>query len=104
VTCGSDSVGVRVPRHDLLLHLIELSGGLIVGTSANISGKKPSRTALEAMREIGDKVDIILDGGETPIGISSTVLDLTSDLPRILRKGPIKAGEILDVLRGLEGT
>ena len=95
VTCNLGSVAVRVPNHQVALELIRLSGGLLVGTSANKSGKKPSRTALDAAEQIGEEVDVILDGGPTPIGASSTVIDLTGERPRILRKGPIEIDDML---------
>ena len=95
VTCNLGSVAVRVPNHQVALELIRLSGGLLVGTSANKSGKKPSRTALDAAEQIGEEVDVILDGGSTPIGASSTVIDLTEERPKILRQGPIEIDDIL---------
>ena len=61
VTLNLNSVAVRVPNHDIALALIRLSGGLLVGTSANKSGRKPPRTALEATDQIGEEVDLILD-------------------------------------------
>lgn len=98
VTCGLDSVGVRVPRHDVALQLIRLSEGLLVGTSANKTGQKPPLTAQEAAKQIGRKVDLILNGGSTALGVSSTVIDLTAPRLRILRKGPISLREITEVL------
>lgn len=95
VTCNLGSVAVRVPNHQVALELIRLSGGLLVGTSANKSGKKPPRTALDAAERIGEEVDVILDGGSTPIGASSTVIDLTEERPKILRQGPIEIDDIL---------
>jgi L-threonylcarbamoyladenylate synthase len=95
VTCNLGSVAVRVPNHQVALELIRLSGGLLVGTSANKRGKKPSRTASEAAKQIGEDVDILLDGGTAPIGASSTIIDLTSERPKILRQGPIKRDDIL---------
>jgi L-threonylcarbamoyladenylate synthase len=94
---GLDSVAVRVPNHQAALELIGLSGGLLVGTSANKTGKKPPRTALEAADQIGEEVDIILDDGPTPIGASSTVIDLTGKQPKILRQGPIEMDKMSDV-------
>jgi L-threonylcarbamoyladenylate synthase len=98
VTCSSPSVGVRIPNHPAALRLISLCGGLLVGTSANISGLAPPKTAQEAAQQIGDKVDLTLNGGPAPIGRSSTVLALTSDKPTILRSGPISAREIAEAL------
>jgi L-threonylcarbamoyladenylate synthase len=96
VTCNLDSVAVRVPNHEVALELIRLSGGLLVGTSANKSGKKPPQTASEAAKQIGEEVDVILDGGPTPIGASSTIIDLTGEKPRILRRGPIRMDDIIE--------
>jgi L-threonylcarbamoyladenylate synthase len=96
VTLNLNSVAVRVPNHDIALALIRISGGLLVGTSANKSGRKPPRTALEATDQIGREVDLILDAGQTPIGESSTILDLTGEKPRILRHGPIKIDDVFE--------
>jgi L-threonylcarbamoyladenylate synthase len=100
VTCGSSTVGVRVPNLPAALRLISLCGGLLVGTSANISGLAPPKTAREAAQQIGDKVDLVLDGGPAPVGESSTVLSLARDVV-ILRPGPISAKEIAETL-GME--
>jgi len=94
VTCKLDSVAMRVPNHDVALELIRLSGGLLIGTSANKTGEKPPRTASEAVEQIGEEVDLILDGGPTPLGASSTIIDLTTETPRILRHGPIRIEDI----------
>lgn len=96
VTLNLDSVGVRVPQHETALQLISLSGGLLVGTSANRSGEKPPQTAREAAAQVGEKVDMIIDGGPTALGVSSTVVDLTANTPKILREGPVDLKEILD--------
>ncbi|MFQ5999861.1 MAG: L-threonylcarbamoyladenylate synthase [Candidatus Bathyarchaeia archaeon] len=98
VTCNLPSVGVRIPKHDVALQLINLSNGLLVGTSANRTGEKPPRTAPEAFQQLGRNVDVILDGGSTTLGVPSTVVDLTTKKPRILRGGPISLEEILAVL------
>jgi len=97
VTCNEDSVGVRVPKHDIAIQLIRLSNGLLVGTSANKTGAKPPRTAYEAAEQLGEDVDMILDGGPTTVGKPSTVVDLTSEKPKILREGPISLEEVLRV-------
>jgi len=98
VTCNLDSVGLRIPKHDIALQLINLADGLLIGTSANRTGKKPPRIVQEAFQQLKEKVDVILDGGPTTLGKSSTVVDLTSKEPRILREGPISFKEILDVI------
>lgn len=98
VTYNLDSVGVRVPNHDVALQLINLSDGLLVGTSANKTGEKPPRTAQEAAQQLEKDVDVILNGGPVPLGAPSTVADLTLRKPRIIREGPISLKEISDVL------
>jgi len=98
VTCNTDSVGVRVPKHDSALQLIRLSGGLLVGTSANRTSGKPPKTAQEAAQQVGEEVDIVLDGGRVPLGVSSSVVDFTCKEPKLVRKGPIKLGDIRKVL------
>jgi len=99
VTRGSRNIGVRVPKNDVALKLIRLSGGFIIGTSANITGRKSPRTAIEAANQVGKYVDLILDAGPTRIGKDSTVINLTSKKPKILRAGPIKARNIAKALR-----
>ena len=98
VTCNLDSVGVRIPKHDVALQLIKASAGLLIGTSANRTGEKPPRTVQEATQQLKEEVDIILDGGPTTLGKPSTVADLTSKKPRILREGPISLKEISDII------
>lgn len=98
VTCNQDSVGVRIPRHNVAIRLIQLSNGLLVGTSANKTGKKPSKTVEEATKQVGREVDVILDGGPVSYGVSSTVVDFTSTRPKLLREGPISLKEILVIL------
>jgi L-threonylcarbamoyladenylate synthase len=98
VTCGFSSVGVRTPNHPVAIQLITLCDGLLVGTSANKSGHKPSKTAREAAEQLGEQVDVILDAGSTLICQESSVLDLTLEKPRMLREGPIKLEDVLNVL------
>lgn len=98
VTCNLDSVGVRMPNHDVALQLISLSNGLLVGTSANRTAEKPPITAHEAAKQLGKDVDLILDGGPATLGVSSTVVDLASEKIQILRKGPISFAAIIQVL------
>lgn len=104
VTFGSATVGVRIPNHEVALELIRLSGGLLVGTSANKTGLPPPTTAAEASGQMKDKVDVILDGGKTQLGVSSTVLDLSGEKPKIMRRGPLEDQlEALEMcLRGLD--
>jgi L-threonylcarbamoyladenylate synthase len=98
VTCNLASVGVRIPNHKVALKLITLCHGLLIGTSANKTGAKPSKTAQEAAIQLGEEVDIILDDGPTPLGQESSVIDLTQKEPKILREGKIKLKHIMDAL------
>jgi len=99
VTAGMDSVGVRIPNHEVALKIIDACGGLLIGTSANISGHKPPRTAEEAIAELGDLVDLVIDSGPAPLGEPSTVINLTVSPPVIEREGVIRAEDILKILR-----
>jgi L-threonylcarbamoyladenylate synthase len=98
VTLGGDSVGLRIPNNDVALHLIRLSGGLLIGSSANRTGEEPPRQVQEISGELKEMVDVVLDGGAVVQGIPSTVADLTSEKPRMLREGPISLKAILDAL------
>lgn len=90
VTGGRDTVAVRIPQNQIAFLLAELSNGLIIGTSANISGNPSPNTAEEADQQIGSLVDLILDGGPAQWGVPSTILDLTQSPPKIIREGPLK--------------
>jgi len=98
VTFGWDSVGLRIPDNDVALQLISLSGGLLIGSSANRTGEKPARRVQEISAELTEMVGVVLDGGSAVQGRPSTVVDLTSEKPRILREGPISLKSILTAL------
>lgn len=98
LTFGMNTVGVRIPKSEVALKLIELSGGLLVGTSANKSGYKPPCNAKEAQMQLYGEVDIILDGGTTQIGVSSTILDLTGKKPKIIREGYLSEKDLIPLL------
>jgi len=91
------TVGVRIPDHPIAQELIRAAGPLAV-TSANRSGDTEACTAEEIEANMGAQVDLIVDGGRTPGGQPSTVVDCTQDPPRILRVGPISEEEIRSVL------
>ena len=86
---GGDTVAVRVPDHAFLRELIRTLGEPITGTSANRSGRPACRSAREVERELGDAVDLIIDGGPSGAGPESTVVSLTGTLPVVLREGLI---------------
>jgi len=91
---GGDTVAVRVPDHPFLRDLIRALGEPITGTSANRSGRPASRSAQEADRELGDAADLIVDGGPSGIGPESTVVDVTGEIPLVLREGAIPHADV----------
>ncbi|MCX6648769.1 MAG: L-threonylcarbamoyladenylate synthase [Candidatus Bathyarchaeota archaeon] len=97
---GAKTLGVRVSPYPVAQKLAKAAGGVIVSTSANISGEEPAESAEEAKRIFGNKVDIILDGGASPGGESSTVVDLSGEEIWLLRKGPVTGEQIMAALRG----
>jgi len=96
------TVGVRRPDHAICLDLLGLCSGHLVGTSANLTGRSPLITAEDVVKELGDRVDLVLDGGRAPLGIASTVVDLSKDRLELLREGPISRGEIMKFLKHRE--
>lgn len=95
VTGGQDTVAIRMPDQQLALQLIQESGFPIVGPSANTSGKPSPTTASHVMHDLGGKIAGIIDGGETQIGVESTVLDLTDERGLIiLRPGAVTREQI----------
>lgn len=97
VTGGGDTVAVRVPDHPVPVALIKGLGCPIVGTSANLSGKPSALTAGEAANQLGDKIDLVIDGGTSPGGRESTIVDVTKDIPVIVREGAIPVEELRKV-------
>ncbi|MBN1231089.1 MAG: threonylcarbamoyl-AMP synthase [Anaerolineales bacterium] len=91
------TVGVRIPDHPVALDLLNLSGPLAV-TSANLSGKPSTVSAEEVYQQLNERIHLILDSGKTPGQIPSTVVDMVSCKPKILREGPISLDDILSVL------
>jgi len=82
------TIGVRMPDHPLALKLLRGAGPLAV-TSANLAGAANATTAQQVYDQLAGRVPLILDGGQTPGGLPSTVVDCTAEEPRILRLGPI---------------
>jgi L-threonylcarbamoyladenylate synthase len=94
VTAGLPAVALRVPAHPVALGLIRAARLPVVAPSANRSGAVSPTRAGHVVNGLGDRVDLILDGGETALGIESTVVDLSGDEPLILRPGALPATEI----------
>lgn len=98
ITAGLDTVAIRMPSHKIALELIRLSNKPIAAPSANTSGKPSPTRAEHVIEDMQGKIPFIIDGGETGVGLESTVLDLTDDIPMILRPGGITLEDIIDVL------
>lgn len=92
---GLDTLAIRIPAHDAARALIDAAGRPIAAPSANLSGSVSPTTAQHVAESLGDRVDLILDGGPCAIGLESTVLDLTGKAPAILRPGGITAEQII---------
>jgi L-threonylcarbamoyladenylate synthase len=92
------TIGVRMPDHPLALSLIDKAGPMAV-TSANISGETSASTAQEVYVQLQGRIALILDGGRTPGGLPSTVVDCRGDEPAILRQGPITLDNLLQALK-----
>ncbi len=95
---GGDTIGVRIPNLDLAIKIIDLAGGILATTSANISGEATPKSYDELSETIKSKVDILIDSGKCKLGEASTIIDLTSDVPKILRKGAISIEEIEKII------
>ncbi len=93
VLSPNQTIGVRVPDHDIALELLRMTGPLGV-TSANISGRENTNSAEEVMEQLDGRVHLVIDGGKSPGGVPSTVVDCTTSEPVILRPGPIRIKEI----------
>jgi len=94
ITAGGDTIAVRIPNHPIPIALIKALGNPIVGTSANISGRPSPVTAAEVREQLGREVDLIIDGGRSPGGIESTVLDVSGKTPTLLREGAVPRKEL----------
>ena len=94
VSAGGPTVAVRVPDHAVFLALTAALDTPLAATSANLSGRPSPVTAEEVEAELGGRIELILNGGRCPGGIPSTVLDLSTDPPTILRAGAIGVEEI----------
>lgn len=97
-TGGLDTVAVRMPAHPLALALIEEAGGYIAAPSANTSGRPSPTTAQHVIDDLWGEIDIILDGGPVGIGLESTIVDLSSDIPTILRPGAVTPAMLESVI------
>lgn len=102
VSCGLDTVGIRLPSHPLARDLIRTAGVPLAAPSANTSGRPSTTTAAHVLRDMDGKIAAILDGGPCGVGVESTVVTLALDPPRLLRPGGITLEQLETVLGEVE--
>jgi L-threonylcarbamoyladenylate synthase len=102
VTAGLPTVAVRVPVHPVARALLAAAGIPVAAPSANRSAQLSPTTGDHVLRSLGDAVDMILDAGPTPVGIESTVVDVTTSIPTLLRPGSISVDELTRVVGRVE--
>ena len=98
VNAGLPSVAIRMPSHPVAQRLMRLSGAPIAAPSANTSGKPSPTTALHVYHDLNGKLPVILDGGCCEVGLESTVVDMTAEVPTVLRPGGVTPAMLLRVL------
>lgn len=89
-----NKIGFRMPRNRLALELISACKNPIVAPSANISGNRPPCSAEEVLKDLNGRIDLLLDGGKTDVGVESTVVDMSKLPYKILREGAVRKSEI----------
>ena len=97
-TGGLDTVAVRMPEHKTALAFIEAAGGYVAAPSANTSGKPSPTMATHVIDDMQGRIDMIIDGGAVGIGLESTIVDMTEEVPMILRPGYITQEMLYKVL------
>ena len=97
-TGGLDTVAIRMPSNKIAAELIRCSGGYIAAPSANLSGRPSPTQAKYCIEDLDGRVDMIIDGGAVGIGLESTIIDLTSGTPMILRPGYITKENLAEIL------
>ena len=97
ITAGGEGVGIRVPDDEAVLSLLRLLDFPLTGTSANLSGEAPAMSGAEALEIFDGRIDAVMDGA-APGGVPSTVVDLTGDVPRLLRPGAVSRETLEDLL------
>src|SRR5262245_24011117 len=102
VTAGLDTVGVRVPAHPVARALLMAAGIPVAAPSANLFSRPSPTRASHVLDDLGGRIDLIVDGGATEVGVESTVLDLTRDVPTILRPGAVSREMLRAILPRVE--
>ena len=98
VSAGLDTVAVRMPSHSVAHKLLEMCELPIAAPSANTSGKPSPTTANHVFEDMNGRIDAIIDGGACNVGLESTVIDVTEDVPKLLRPGGVTYEQLCDVL------
>lgn len=101
VTAGLETVGIRIPAHPVAQMLCKASGP-IAAPSANLSGRPSPTDASAVIDDLYGKIECIIDSGRTPFGLESTIIDLSSDIPVVLRPGPITVEELKNIFGRIE--
>jgi tRNA threonylcarbamoyl adenosine modification protein (Sua5/YciO/YrdC/YwlC family) len=96
------TVALRMPLHPVAIELLEITGPMAV-SSANISGRAPAVTAEQAREQLGEAVSVYLDGGPAAAQVASTIVDVTAEVPRVVRAGAIGLDEIRSVVPDVSG-
>lgn len=102
ISGGLETVAIRMPKNEIALELIHLSNTPIAAPSANISGRPSPTDAKTCYEDLCGKIELIIDGGDTIVGLESTVIDMTGDVPTILRPGAITLEMISKLLPNAE--
>lgn len=97
-TGGLDTVAIRLPHHEAALAFIREAGGFVAAPSANVSGRPSPTLAKYVYEDMNGKIDMLLDGGQVGIGVESTIIDLTEEIPVILRPGHVTQEMLQEVL------
>jgi L-threonylcarbamoyladenylate synthase len=102
ITAGRDTIGLRCPKHLITQKILQAFPDGLAAPSANLFGKKPPICAADVEKTLGDKIDLIVNGGTCELGSASTIVDLTDVQPKILRQGPITQKEINQTLKATD--
>jgi L-threonylcarbamoyladenylate synthase len=101
VTAGLDTVALRVPSHPVALALLAAAGVPVAAPSANLFSRPSPTRAEHVLEDLAGRIDVVVDGGHTPIGVESTVLDLSGTTPIVLRPGAVTPEMLRDILPGV---
>jgi L-threonylcarbamoyladenylate synthase len=102
VTAGLSTVAIRVPRHPVALALLEAAAIPVAAPSANLFSRPSPTHASHVLEDLDGRIDLVVDGGATTVGVESTVLDLTADVPAVLRPGAVTHEMLRELLGRVE--